>query len=466
MNILIVDDEAGQCSLLEAFVKNWGHTAITANSGNEAISILDHSTSEPSPQQIHLIYSDVHMVDGDGFQLLEHCQRKHPKIPFILLTGYADIKQAVDAISKGAISYLEKPIDLDELKSISERYLPSPSKTSEEQEETLALQEGTVLEDPSMKHLYRDIFTIAPSQARVMILGESGCGKENVAEHLHRWSERHQKSLIKVNCASFSESLLESELFGHEKGAFTGAQQARQGCFERADGGTLFLDEIADMSLACQAKCLRVLQEQCFTRLGGHDDIQVDVRVIAATHKDLEKEIEEGRFREDLYYRLNVVELFLPPLRDRQGDIIPLAEAFITKFSQTQVRRSKAFDKAILSYRWPGNVRELQNAMERAVLLCRGGILMPEHLPKRVCSEWEDKDPSTPENSASSTSSRGSSLEEQSKELILKVLTEHHGNRSHAAKALGISRRTLLYRLKKLQDEGIKVPPPHRESTP
>jgi two-component system, NtrC family, response regulator AtoC len=445
--ILVVDDDAGQRSLLASCVQKVGLTVQCANNGQQALDILRQYTS------IALVLSDINMPVMDGMALLKNMRSKGINIPVLLITGYADIRQAVEAMALGAVNYLEKPIDLDELR----QYLLQTPGTSPLPINTQILLPGTVAESPQMKHIFDEVALVAPSTARVMITGESGSGKEIVADHLHAWSERSQQALIKINCAALPDNLLESELFGHEKGAFTGAVQRHEGCFERAHGGTLFLDEIGEMTPELQAKMLRVLQDGLVTRIGGRETLKVDVRVISATHRNLEDNMLQGTFREDLFYRLNVVELILAPLRERKADLVPLATQFAKKFSQKAVRFSPGFEKIIEHYPWPGNVRELQNAMERAVLLSRGGILMPEHLPKRIVDAQ-----ATPsiqrEVVAESPEALNKNLATLEQEHILAQLAANNGNRSETARALGVSRRTLIYRIKDMEQRGILVP--------
>jgi DNA-binding NtrC family response regulator len=319
-----------------------------------------------------------------------------------------------------------------------------------ESPQTPDLPEWLTARSPAMKNIVREIAVIAPSETRVLITGESGVGKEAVAELLHLWSVRAAGPLVKVNCAAIPESLLESELFGHEKGAFTGADGRRIGRVEEAAGGTLLLDEIAEMKPQIQAKLLRFTQDGTFQRLGSNEVIQADARVLASTNRNLETEVGEGRFREDLFFRLNVIEIHLPPLRDRKADIVPLATRFAAEFAKGKPRPSPAFVSAIEAYAWPGNVRELRNAMERACLMARGEVLLPEHLPTRTRAAIAG-----PEAEAQSTP--GKRMEEVERQLILQTLREHDYNRSETARALGISRRALLYKIRRYADEGYPI---------
>ena len=444
--VLIVDDDAGQRSLLESAVSATGVETACVDGGKGALALLEKDTWD-------LVISDVKMPDMDGFELLEAIRAKGVAVPVLFVTGYADIKDAVSAMQMGAIRYLEKPIDLHELKEVLSEVLGQ----GKEEDGNLPLLEGTVVEAPVMKALFEEVSLVAPSTARVLITGESGVGKEVLAEHLHAWSARSTGPFIRINCAAIPENLLESELFGHEKGAFTGAERRHEGCFVRADNGTLFLDEIGEMALPLQAKILRVLQDGVVTPLGSSKSVQVDVRVISATNQELEKRIEEKSFREDLFYRLNVVELYCPPLRDRAEELVPLAKSQAKSFSKESRRFSPSFERELLRYDWPGNVRELRNAMERAVLLSRGGILLPEHLPDRILKASSQS--SAEEVSKLDAGGGGEALADRELEWILKSLKENGGQRTATAKALGISRRNLLYKIKKMESLGMEVPP-------
>jgi len=308
-----------------------------------------------------------------------------------------------------------------------------------------------IARSPLMQAVLRDASLIAPSESRVLITGESGVGKEVLADVIHAWSSRSAAPLVKINCAAIPETLLESELFGHEKGAFTGAAARRIGRFEMADGGTVFLDEIAEMSPQLQAKLLRVTQDGQFQRVGSNTEIRTNTRIVAASNRNLEEEVKNGRFREDLFYRLNVVELNIPPLRERREDILPLASHFIMELTQGRARFSAAVTQCLERYPWPGNVRELRNAMERASLLSRGELILPEHLPARVSAVAEHTSAVEPADAER--------LEEIERQAIFQALRKHEFNRTEAAKALGISRRALLYKLQHLRELGYEVDP-------
>ncbi len=442
--VLIVDDDPGQRSLLLSCLGAYDLELISAASGEEALALLQD-------RSVALMVSDVRMPGLSGLETLRRARRLHPELPVLLVTAYADIRDAVAAMRDGAINYLEKPIDVDEFLSCVRATLglTSSAKPAEPQP---ALPAGVVAESAAMRRVVREAHVAAPSSSRVLITGESGVGKEVVADLIHQWSPRASGPLVKVNCAAIPETLLESELYGHEKGAFTGAAATRIGRFEEADGGTVFLDEVAEMSPGLQAKLLRVLGNGVFQRVGSNTQRHTDVRVVAATNRNLEEEAVQGRFREDLFYRLAVMEIFVPPLRDRGEDIMPLAHAFAAALSGGRPRLSPATVTALTVYRWPGNVRELRNAVERALLMSRGGVVLPEHLPRRVSACAEDelaKGGVAPQD--------GQRLADMERVLILQALREKQFNRTETARALGISRRALTYKLRALADEGYTI---------
>ena len=447
--ILIVDDDPGQRSLLNSFLTGQGFKSLTAKSGEEALTLLKR-------HPIQLMISDVRMPGLSGLETLRTARRQGSNVPVLLVTAYADIRDAVTAMRDGAVNYLSKPIDLDELLSSVRKAVGTPSDNTIRLNAGLQLPAWVVGSSPLMESAFRDAALIAGSESRVLITGESGVGKEVLADLIHHWSPRQNKPIVKVNCAAIPPDLLESELFGHEKGAFTGASQKRIGRFEAASGGTLFLDEIAELAPTLQAKLLRVTQDGCFQRVGSNLDIRGDARLITATNKNLEEEVQKGRFREDLFYRLTVFELNLPALRERREDILPLAHHFIRELTQGRARLSPAASESLEGYAWPGNVRELRNAMERAALLSGGELILPDHLPTKL-------------RQAPSISSRlligGAKLEEVENQAILHALVQHHYNRTEAAKALGISRRNLLYKLHRLRELGHVVDPPEAPST-
>src|SRR3984957_6554605 len=375
--ILIVDDDPGRRSLLDSFLTSQGLKTVPVGSGERALEAL-------RSQKNDMMISDVRMPGISGLETLRLARKEHARLPILLVTAFTDVRDAVNAIRDGAVDYLAKPIDLDQLLSSVKKATGLARSTPLKFSENRQLPPNVVAQSPLMQAIFRDTSLIAPSETRVLITGESGVGKEILAEVIHLWSPRAAGPLVKVNCAAIPETLLESELFGHEKGSFTGAFTQRIGRFETANGGTIFLDEIAEMPPHLQAKLLHVAQGGRFQRIGSNIGIQTDARILAASNRNLEEEVKAGRFREDLFYRLNVVELNIPPLRERREDILPLAGQFIAGFTQGRARLSPAMAECLEGYAWPGNVRELHNAMERASLLCRGDLIVPEHLPARI----------------------------------------------------------------------------------
>jgi DNA-binding NtrC family response regulator len=442
--ILIVDDDPGQRSLLNSFLTSQGFETVLATSGENALQLLQQN-------EVSLMISDVRMPGISGLETLRRARKEKAHLPILLVTAFADIREAVDAMRDGALNYLSKPIDLDELLALVRQAtglaVQAPVRFDADRE----LPASLVARSPLMQAVFRDASLVAPSESRVLITGESGVGKEVVADVLHAWSARAAGPLVKVNCAAIPETLLESELFGHEKGAFTGATAQRIGRFELANGGTIFLDEISEMSAALQAKLLRVTQNGGFQRVGSNTELQTGARLLAATNRNLEEEVAQGRFREDLFYRLNVVELNIPPLRERREDILPLAQHFLQELTGGRARFAATVAECLERYHWPGNVRELRNAMERAALLSRGELILPEHLPSRVRAAAEL--PPLPE------AGEAKRLEEIEHQAILQALRTHEFNRTETAKALGISRRSLIYKLQRLREMGHQVDP-------
>ena len=442
--ILIVDDDPGQRSLLDSFLRSQGFETVVESSGDRALAAL-------RSERLDMMISDVRMPGMSGLETLRRARQEQAVLPVLMVTAFADIREAVDAMRDGAVNYLPKPIDLDELLAIVQQVTgiarPSPVKFNVDRQ----LPPHVVARSPLMQAVFQDASLVAPSESRVLITGESGVGKEVLADVLHAWSGRASGPFVKVNCAAIPETLLESELFGHEKGAFTGAVAQRVGRFEQANGGTIFLDEIADMSPPLQAKLLRVTQDGRFTRVGSNRELQTNARILAATNRVLEDQVKAGRFREDLFYRLNVVELNIPPLRERPEDIIPLATSFINEFSHGRARFSPAVAAELQRYGWPGNVRELRNAMERAALLCRGELILPEHLPARMRGSSD-----LPKTAELANAERLGEIERQA---IIQALRNHDYNRTETARALGISRRALLYKLQRFRELGYAVDP-------
>ena len=439
--ILIVDDDPGQSSLLNSFLRSQGFETVVANSGPQALATLRTG-------KFQMMISDVRMPGLTGLETLRHARQEHATLPVLLVTAFTDVRDAVAAMRDGAVNYLSKPIDLDELLA-SVRLAVGISQQAPLRYEEKQLPDFVVARSPLMQAVFRDASLIAPSDTRVLITGESGVGKEILADVIHAWSARAAGPMIKINCAAIPETLLESELFGHEKGAFTGAHAQRIGRFEEADSGTIFLDEIAEMSPALQSKLLRVTQDGRFQRVGSNREIRTNARILAASNRNLEDEVKAGRFREDLFYRLNVVELNIPPLRERREDILPLAGRFIEEFARGRARFSELVSAGLENYPWPGNVRELRNSMERAVLLSRSELILPEHLPTRVRAAAET---SVPREAGDRER-----LEEIERQAILQTLRQHDQNRTETARVLGISRRALIYKLQKWRALGYDV---------
>nr|WP_217909566.1 sigma-54 dependent transcriptional regulator [Desulfosediminicola flagellatus] len=443
--VLIVDDEQVHRYMLSSMLKEWGWRCIEADDGTTAVAAVEKHNYDA-------VLMDIRMVKMDGREAFHKIHAMRPALPVILMTAYSSVDDAVIMIREGAHDYLTKPLDFDRLRLALERAVDHRQVTEKKQqprEQQTTLQTGIIGESPKMQELLEMISYVAPTEATVLVYGESGTGKELVAEALHSNSERKGGPFIKVNCAALAESLLESELFGHEKGAFTGADRERDGKFVQADGGTLFLDEIGETSQAMQVKLLRVLQEHELQRVGGEKTIQVDVRIIAATNRNLEDEVKTGNFREDLYYRLNVVMLEVPPLRTRAGDIPLLVNHFVRKFAEKNRRSVQSVIpecmEALNSYPWPGNVRELENAIERGIILMRGDQLTQKSLPLSVQNY---KRQSAPE-----ADTEPASLYEAEKRLVIETLAKTEGNKSEAARRLGITRKTLQNKLNKYDEE-------------
>jgi DNA-binding NtrC family response regulator len=446
LKILIVDDEEPARQGLTALLARWGYDVDEAADGQEALAKA--AAGLPS-----VVLSDLVMPKMDGLELLRALKTDVPFASVILLTGQGSIDTAVTAMKEGAYDYLTKPVDVARLRVL----IPKAAERGEALREVALLRRKLsqvwgmgrlVGTSHGMQEVYRLIEVAAPTPAAVLISGESGTGKELVARTLHDLSPRSKGPFVAVNCAAIPETLLESEIFGHEKGAFTGALERRPGCFELAHEGTIFLDEIAEMNPGTQAKFLRILQDGTVRRLGGKTEIHVDVRVLAATNKDPVKAIQEGTFREDLYYRLNVVSLVLPPLRERRDDIPALVQAFIEEFNTRYDKHIRSVDESVLNgliaQPWPGNVRELRNTIERAIIVCEGDTILPKHIPPTPSLRAVDSG-----DGPDSISFRvGTSLEDAEKALILKTLAANGNNKTRAAEVLGISLKTLHNKLK------------------
>jgi two-component system response regulator HydG len=451
VKVLVVDDDRSHRFMLSSMFSEWGWNVEEADDGTTAVAAVEEHSYDA-------ILMDVRMAIMDGMEALKRIHAFNPAIPVVIMTAYSSVDSAVEAIKIGAHDYLTKPLDFDRLRLTMARALEH-SQVVEEKEEAKSRKRdaidtaGIIGKSEKMLDLLEMISFVSPTEATVLISGESGTGKELIASALHYNSKRKKGPFVTVNCAALVENLLESELFGHEKGAFTGADRRKEGKFIQADQGTLFLDEIGETSPAMQVKLLRVLQEHELQRVGGNDMIEVDVRLLAATNRILEDEVKAGRFREDLYYRLNVVSLHVPTLKERQEDIPLLAEHFLQEYAEKNNRRVSGITPGcmdiMLRYPWPGNVRELENAMERGVILMRGDYLDEETLPIPIM-KWAQ------EESGVLTAGMGglpSSLEEAEKMVILKILDEADGNKSEAARRLGITRKTLLSKLNKYGNE-------------
>ena len=440
--ILIVDDEANARNALAELMDDAGYSVSTAADGRTAL--LQMEQVDPD-----VVLTDLKMPGMDGLTLIERGRPMSPHTTFIVMTAFGTIDTAVQAIKLGADSYLTKPLELDAVMAIVERALERTQLSREaaqlRQRVDERFQFGNIIgEHPSMQRLMKNVAQVARSRATVLIHGETGTGKELIAAAIHQNSDRKNKPFIRLNCASLSETLLESELFGHERGSFTGAMSRREGRFKQADGGTLFLDEVSEIPASVQIKLLRFLQEREFERVGGNETLKVDVRVVAATNRNLKQRVEDGRFREDLYYRLKVVQLDVPPLRVRRSDIPLLAYAFLRRYSEENDRPVRALTEEalqhLLIYPWPGNVRELENAIERAVVMCEGELIDRDDLPTAAHGDMQ--------NGSVAALIPGITMAELERIAILRTLDAVDGSTARAAEILGISQRKIQYRVK------------------
>ena len=445
--ILVVDDDRAHRTMLRALLGEWGYTIVEADDGSTACESV-------RARPFDLVLMDVRMLKVSGLEALEHIKAFNPSLPVILMTAYSSVEKAVEALKTGAYDYLTKPLDFDKLRLTLERALEHLDLKAENRllRENLGKRfdrQRIIGNSPAMVQLLDTVARVATSEATVLITGESGTGKELIAGAIHFNSERKDGPFVKINCAALTETLLESELFGHEKGAFTGADRRKEGRIRQAHGGSLFLDEVSEMPLTMQVKLLRVIQEREVTRVGGETVIPADVRFIAATNKNLEDLIRRGEFREDLYYRLNVVSLLLPPLRDRREDIPLLARHFLENLARKN-RKSldgftpRAMDR-LIRHDWPGNVRELMNAVERGVVLARGAFLEEADLPMIGPQTAPVNDQSAPPGALAGDVP----LDQVERITILTTLKSTQGNKSEAARRLGITRKTLHKKLKK-----------------
>jgi DNA-binding NtrC family response regulator len=438
--ILIVDDEANARAALSEILEDDGYSTETAADGFKALGKLEEFVPD-------VILTDLKMPGLDGIAFMEKARAAAPGAVFVVMTAFGTIQSAVAAVKKGAENYLTKPLDFEALAAVVERAMEKARLLQETRQLRDRLRERNALghivtSDLKMQEILALIQQVGPTKASVLVTGESGTGKELIAEAIHAASPRSGKPFVRLHCAALAESLLESELFGHERGAFTGAVTRREGRFKQADGGTLFLDEIGEIPGGTQVKLLRFLQERAFERVGGNETLKVDVRIIAATNRDLQAEIKKGAFREDLYYRLNVVAVELPPLRDRKGDVAALASFFLRRYAAENGRTIEGFaDEALdklTSYSWPGNVRELENVIERAVVLCNEPRIEVKHLPAAVVPVAEREGPPPVP---------GSTIADLERYAILKTLEACGGSTSKAALILGVSTRKIQYKV-------------------
>lgn len=462
--LCIIDDEPGHRLMVRAIMEDAGWEVVEAGSGQEGVALLREElhTAETAGRS-GVVLLDMRMPGLDGRQTLEALQRLRPELPVVMLTAYGSVDVAVEAMKRGAFDFLTKPADNEELLATLEKAHEYGRLLSESAALARGVMDGTALdgtaldiepcrtlvgESPAMREVKELIARAGPSEATILILGESGTGKELIAEALHAASRRAAMPMIKINCAALPEQLLESELFGYKKGAFTGAVKDKPGRFVLADGGTLFLDEIGELPMTVQAKLLRALQERVVEPLGGVKPVPVDVRVLAATNKDLAQAIAEGTFREDLYFRLNILEITAPPLRERLQDLPLLTSHLLDKLARKNRRAAPAvsgmFLEALRPYPWPGNVRELENVLERALILASADMLQPAQLPPRVL---EAQRPAAVMAGMQTAAISPALLEEAEREAIVKALDAHGGHRERTAQALGISRRTLQYKI-------------------
>jgi two-component system response regulator HydG len=446
-SILVVDDDKAHLSMLTTILAGWGYETAGVEDGADAIACVRE-------QPYDAVLMDVRMANIGGIEALQHIKDHNPAIPIIIMTAYSSVDTAVEAMKRGAYDYLTKPLNFDDLRLTLERALEHMALAEENRtlkaritaEASLDTIIGT---SEAMRNLIAMVRTVSTTEATILVTGESGTGKELIAQAIHAGSLRKNGPLVTVNCAAITETLLESELFGHEKGAFTGADRKRDGRFMQAHKGTIFLDEVGEIPLHMQAKLLRAIQEREIQRVGGDKAIKVDVRIIAATNRELLEDVQSGRFREDLYYRLNVVNLRVPPLHERKEDIPLLANHFLERYAEKNRRNMKGFTPAamdlLIRYPWPGNVRELENALERAVIMSMGEYITERELPPGVVAHGRGDS----EVRLTLTGMAGKPLDEIEKAAIIQTLKETRGNKSEAAKILQITRTTLNNKIKK-----------------
>ena len=460
--VLVVDDEKNITFVIQAMLERERFETLVFNRSSEALDAI-------ASEEVDLVITDLYMPGPGGLEILEYCQQNFPQLPVVVITAFGTVEAAVSALKKGAFDFITKPFDQVELLGVVKKAVATYQQRMKEpiiffpRQPGVTPQGGTAVQGISsivgassqMQDIFKIIAKIAQSPSTVLVWGESGTGKELVAYEIHRQSDRASKSFVKINCAAIPATLIESELFGYEKGAFTGAVASKPGRFELANEGTLFLDEVAEMPLEMQAKLLRVLQEQEFERVGGISTIQVDVRIITATNKDLEAEVRSGRFREDLFYRLNVVPMRLPALRDRKDDIDLLVKYFLGEFNKKLNRGMQGITPETLhvlcNYNWPGNIRQLENVLERMILMCEGSVLSAEDLPDELSAGLPQKaDEAGTEESTSLKQIVRRQTQALEKDLIEKALEETSGNVTRAAEKLGLSRKGLQLKMKEL----------------
>ena len=454
--LLVADDDASIRSLLKQMLSDEGFAVLEASTGIEVVD----KVKESSPD---LVIMDVRMPELDGIEALARLKSTNPKTAVLIMTAFGSSNAAIRAMELGAFDYITKPFELDKISHSVKRVLDYQDLTQEvevlrDEISSLVQTERIVGNSPAMQEVYKTIGKVAKADATVLITGESGTGKELVAEALHFNSNRRSGPLVKVSCAALPETLIEAELFGHEKGSFTGAMTQRRGRFEMADKGTIFLDEIGEMTVPTQTKLLRVLQERKIERIGSNLPIKVDIRIIVATNKDLQKQVEQAKFRDDLYYRLNVINIHMPPLRDRKEDIPSLVEHFLAKHRYSATAQPAAISeeaiRRLMEYNWPGNVRELENVIERAVVLSRGQIITSRELPFGEHDTAEGEESESGDDAKADSSFFKKSVAQFEKDLIMKALRDANGNRSKAAEMLGIYRRLLYAKIKEYGLEG------------
>ncbi len=445
-NVLIVDDEKNIREGLGKSLGMEGHNVLLAEDGVEAINMMD-------AEEIDLVIADLKMPRMSGEELLKRVVDSYPTVPVIILTGHGTIETAVNSMRHGAFDFLTKPVNLDRLsllvrRALSTRELVLQHRQMQEELDRRRGVSNIIGKSNVMKRVFDVIRQVAPTKASVLITGESGVGKELVADAIHGLSTRKDRPFVKVHCAALSQSLLESELFGHEKGAFTGAVAKKRGRFELSNSGSIFLDEIGEIDQTVQIKILRVLQEKRFERVGGEETLEVDVRIISATNRDLKTEIENGSFREDLFYRLNVVNIHVPPLRERKEDIPLLVSAFVREFAEENGKHIEGIDAraraSLYNYPWPGNIRELRNCIESAVVMSKNTIIQPDDLPPSIVER---------EDANSIRIPIGSTLEQAERQIITGTLSANRGNKSRTAEVLGIGRKTLHRKIEQYRIE-------------